>query len=77
MIQQAFIEVNEAGTEAAAVTYVKIVKRSLGQPPLELVLNRPFAYLISHKETGLIIFQGIYNGDGSASQNKTEEKIEL
>lgn len=50
-----FLEVNEEGTEAAAVTSVSIVTTSL--PPVVQV-NRPFLFLIREKSSGAILFIG-------------------
>ncbi|QGY45179.1 serpin family protein [Maribellus comscasis] len=52
-----FIEVNEEGTEAAAVTVVGVETTSV---PLfvEFNANRPFFYAITEKDTGAILFMG-------------------
>lgn len=50
-----FIEVNEEGTEAAAVTVVGIVKTSL---PPEFTADRPFFFAIRDNETGTVLFMG-------------------
>ncbi len=50
-----FIEVNEEGTEAAAVTIVGIVKTSL---PPEFTADRPFFFAIRDNETGTVLFMG-------------------
>jgi len=50
-----FLEVNEEGTEAAAVTAVGITTTSL--PPVVQV-NRPFLFLIREKSSGAILFIG-------------------
>lgn len=55
-----FIEVNESGTEAAAVTSVGIQVTSVQQPSAVLI-NRPFVYAIREMKTGLILFTGIVN----------------
>ncbi|UCD18567.1 MAG: serpin family protein [Candidatus Zixiibacteriota bacterium] len=49
-----FVEVNEEGTEAAAVTVVIIVD---SLPPW-LEINRPFILVIHDSETGTILFMG-------------------
>ena len=62
--QFTYLEVNEEGTESAAIT--------VNPPPTspspeeeikipELILNRPFAYLIKEKSTGAILFMGEVN----------------
>jgi len=50
-----FVEVNEEGTEAAAVTSIEIRKTSM---PPSFIANRPFIYLIKEKSTGAILFIG-------------------
>ena len=62
-----FIEVNEEGTEAAAVTIVAIDKTSAGGPQkVPFYVNRPFLYVITEKSTGAVLFMGTVknpNGD--------------
>lgn len=53
-----FIDVNEEGTEAAAVTIVAIDKTSVGPQKIAFYLNRPFLYAITEKSTGAILFMG-------------------
>ena len=65
MKQVAKIEVNEAGTEAAAITIIG-VKDSAGpeEPPhVKFHANRPFLYVISEQSTGSIFFIGQYMGN--------------
>ena len=50
-----FIEVNEEGTEAAAVTIVGVVKTSL---PPEFTADRPFFFAIRDNETKTVLFMG-------------------
>jgi len=51
-----FIEVNEQGTEAAAVTSVEINLTSVGNN--EVTFNRPFLFVIREQITGTILFIG-------------------
>ncbi len=53
-----FIEVNEAGTEAAASTSVGIVATSMPPPPFKMVVDRPFFSVIRDEQTGTILFMG-------------------
>jgi serpin B len=53
--QKTFVEVNEEGTEAAAVTSVNIGVTSIGD---FLVFNRPFIFVIREFSTGTILFIG-------------------
>ena len=57
VIQKAVINVDEAGTEAAAVTAVFGVSRSLSRVR-EFTADHPFLFLIRDMETGLIFFIG-------------------
>lgn len=61
--QKASIEVNEKGTEAAAVTIIHMVGSSGGpEPPKpEFYMDRPFLYFIKEKSTGTIFFMGVMN----------------
>ena len=50
-----FIEVNEEGTEAAAVTSVGVGIKSL---PPRFIVDRPFFFAICDNETGTVLFMG-------------------
>ena len=52
---EAFVRVDEEGTEAAAATAGVIDLVSL---PMPVVLDRPFLFLIRDVETGAILFLG-------------------
>lgn len=60
--QKTFAEINEEGTEAAAVTVVEIMEIALPDPVEPLIKNfyvdRPFLYFIKEKSTGTIFFIG-------------------
>lgn len=53
-----FVEVNEEGTEAAAVTSVGIRMTSLEPPPFQMRVDRPFFSVIRDNETGTLLFMG-------------------
>ena len=57
VIHKAFVEVNEQGTEAAAVTVVIIKETSVGSTPMVNV-NRPFVFVIRDNRTNSILFMG-------------------
>lgn len=57
VVHQAFISVDEQGTEAAAATAV-IVGLESAPPPATLTADRPFLFLIQHDPTGEILFLG-------------------
>src|SRR5690606_32969201 len=59
---KSFVEVNEEGTEAAAVTSVGIIPTSTNHPkPYVFTVDRPFLFVIREMETGLILFIGQVN----------------
>jgi serpin B len=59
VIHQAFIEVSESGTEAAAATAAVIsLKSSLGSGPVQFRADHPFLYLIRDNQTGCLLFVG-------------------
>jgi len=53
-----FIEVDEAGTEAAAATGVVIGTESAAPNPFEMVLDRPFVFFLRDRRTGTVLFLG-------------------
>jgi serine protease inhibitor len=53
-----FVDVNEEGTEAAAVTSVEMGITSAGPPELRIVVDRPFLVAIRERLTGTILFLG-------------------
>jgi serpin B len=57
VIHQAFVQVNEEGTEAAAATAV--VMRTGAMPDyIEFKADHPFIFIIQENTTGLILFMG-------------------
>ncbi len=60
VVHKTFVEVNEEGTEAAAVTEVKVGVTSAPAPKKEFlfVADKPFCYAIVDKTTGVILFLG-------------------
>ena len=59
VLQKTFIDVNEEGTEAAAVTVIGFEYTSIEQPPLiNFDVDRPFLYFITDQATGAICFMG-------------------
>ena len=55
VLQKTFVEVNEEGTEAAAVTKVEIRETSA---PAMVTVDRPFVFAIREKFSGTILFMG-------------------
>ena len=61
VIHQAYIDVNEEGTEAAAATAVVMVgsaARPSPQQPIVFNADHPFVYAIVHRATNTILFMG-------------------
>ncbi len=59
--QKTFVEVNEEGTEAAAVTSVKMtLATSVNEEPrkFKMIVDRPFFCAIRDNETGISLFTG-------------------
>jgi serine protease inhibitor len=56
--QKVFIEVNEEGTEAAAVTGIEMRTTSAPAPPMELTIDRPFVIAVRDDQTGALLFVG-------------------
>jgi serine protease inhibitor len=62
VIHQTFLEVNEEGSEAAAVTVVEIIETT-NEPgnnngPVYFYVDRPFLFFIRENDTGAILFIG-------------------
>ncbi|MCK6209054.1 serpin family protein [Georgenia sp. EYE_87] len=55
VVQKTYIRVDEQGTEAAAVTG-GVMAESAGPPPFRV--DRPFAFTVSDRETGVVLFLG-------------------
>ena len=62
VIQKAFIDVNENGTEAAAATDVvmrmKAMMRPNPEPPVTVTIDHPFMYALVENQSGAILFLG-------------------
>ncbi|XP_061468037.1 alpha-1-antiproteinase-like isoform X2 [Rhineura floridana] len=58
-VHKTVLDVNESGTEAAAVTTIEFMFRSALPPPaLTIMFNRPFLIIIWHKTISSILFLG-------------------
>mmetsp|Transcript_46211 Transcript_46211/g.86227 ORF Transcript_46211/g.86227 Transcript_46211/m.86227 type:complete len:390 (+) Transcript_46211:247-1416(+) len=58
VLHKAVMEVNEEGTEAAAVTAAVMMQRSIPAPAPRMVVNRPFVFLIRDLQSSLVLFLG-------------------
>jgi len=63
VLHKSFIDVNETGTEAAAVTSITFTTTSAGeQPPKKyFIVDKPFVFAITEKDTNAILFIGEVN----------------
>ena len=59
-IHKTFINVDEKGTEAAAVTAIGMAGSSLPPEPIELKFNKPFYFAIRDNTSGETLFMGRY-----------------
>ncbi len=59
-LQSTFVQVNERGTEAAAVTLLALSESSSKRPRYQISFkaDRPFLFLIRHRDTGTVLFIG-------------------
>lgn len=57
VLHKALVDVNEQGTEAAAVTSVGIIATSVSEP-LYFIADRPFFFAIVDNENGNLLFMG-------------------
>ena len=58
VIHQAFVSVDEQGTEAAAATAVVVQLESARPDPIRVAIDRPFMFLVRDSDTGAILFLG-------------------
>ena len=56
--QNTFVEVDEKGTEAAAVTTIGIITTSFPPQPREFVIDKPFVFAIRERTTNTLLFIG-------------------
>lgn len=59
-IHKTYIDVDEEGTEAAAVTAIGMGGASLPPEPMEVKFNKPFTFVIRDNTNGEILFMGEY-----------------
>jgi serpin B len=62
VFHRAWVNINESGTEAAAVTISFTVGASfIAAPPpkpIPFIVDRPFLFFVRHKKTGMVLFMG-------------------
>lgn len=59
VLHKTFVEVNEEGTEAAAVTSVGVRVTSVPPPPIPFTIDRPFFFAIRDNQTKTVLFMGV------------------
>ena len=61
--QKSYVEVNEEGTEAAAVTTGIMQTTAIVRPltPFEMIVDRPFFFVIEDNRTRSVLFMGVVN----------------
>lgn len=57
-VHDAYVMVNEEGTEAAAVTAVTVTIESAAPPVPRFIADHPFIFIIQDNESGAILFMG-------------------
>lgn len=59
--QKTYVDVNEEGTEAAAVTGVGVRSMVVRKepPPFQMIVDRPFVVALREKKTGILLFLGV------------------
>ena len=58
VIQKAMIEVEEEGTTAAAVTVIRMSRRSKRPRVTQFNADHPFLFFLRDLDTGILLFQG-------------------
>jgi serpin B len=61
VLHKSFVEVNEEGTEAAAVTSIEIELTSVGPESPMLKADKPFIFIIKEKNSNSLLFMGVMN----------------
>ena len=60
VVHEAYLSVDEAGTEAAAATGVTVVGTAVPAPPrTEFIVDRPFVFVLRDLRSGAVLFTGV------------------
>ena len=64
-----FVEVNEEGTEGAAAMGIPHTHGVEMNPPepFQMIVDRPFFFLIEDQQTGTILFMGVVHDPGAST----------
>ena len=58
VLHKTYLSVDETGTKAAAASVVEMKDEAIAEPGKQVILNRPFVYMIVDTETNLPLFIG-------------------
>jgi serpin B len=58
ILHKAFVSVDEAGTEAAAATAVLFRTTGIPKEPIQVIVDRPFLFVLRDRPTGTVLFIG-------------------
>jgi serpin B len=58
ILHKAFVNVDEAGTEAAAATAVMVGATAMRAEPVKVAIDHPFLFVLRDRTTGTILFMG-------------------
>lgn len=60
VVHEAYLDVNEQGTQAAAATGVAVTGTAvMAPPPVQVVVNRPFVFVLRDVKSGAVLFTGV------------------
>jgi serpin B len=59
VVHEAYVRVDEAGTEAAGATGVTIAPTAIMRPQVAFDADRPFVFLVRDRRTGAVLFLGL------------------
>jgi serpin B len=60
VVHEAYLNVDEAGTEAAAATGATVgISAAQAPPPLRFIVDRPFAFVLRDLASGAVLFAGV------------------
>lgn len=75
IIQKTFINVNENGIEAAAVTAIMLGRGLPNEEPVLMMCDHPFQFFIHDKTEDLVLFEGRVGAPNKTDHNSTETSL--
>ena len=61
VLHKSYVDVNEEGTEAAAVTSVRMAMTAMPRDKFRMVVDRPFVFAIHDEKSDAVLFLGVVN----------------